>query len=470
LKNRNFFHQRSQRINNRYFHFQEGTTMNRIFTFRLGLSRAIAAGVCSVVFAVSLSAQVTSVKLPTADSSASFQVQDSGNVLKLRVNGDGGFVAGGTYGRGTIPAIDAGVRMMWYPAKVAFRAGHVTGSEWDDANIGDYSTALGLNTTASGNWSTAMGSSTRASGLYSTAMGDYTTASGNRSTAMGNSTMASGLYSTAMGDYTTASGNRSTAMGNSTTASGFVSTAMGYSTMASGIASIAMGWYDTASGDYSTAIGSHVSTNDMMGSFIIGDASTTTTYSAAANRMTMRFANGYFLFSNAAASVGVCLLPGGSSWMALSDSTKKTNFVTADHDYFLSSLSKLKLGSWNYKSQDAKNYRHYGPMAQEIYHFFGHDGKGTIGCDTLLATADMDGIMMVCLQALEKRTTALNSALEELKTEKEKVASIEKQNNERDKTIASLTDKIEKLSQLVYSSPTKNRDQLTLNTSKEESR
>jgi hypothetical protein len=183
--------------------------------------------------------------------------------------------------------------------------------------------------------------------------------------------------------------------------------------------------------------------------------------------MTMRFAHGYRLFTDSAASVGASLAPGGSSWGTISDSTKKTNYVKADGDYFLSSLAKLRLGSWNYKSQDAKQYRHYGPMAQEIYHWFGHDGKGTIGCDTLLASADMDGIMMICLQALEKRTTALNSALEELKTEKEKVASIEKQNNERDKTIASLTEKIEKLSQLVYSSSTKNRDQLTLNTSKE---
>jgi hypothetical protein len=64
-------------------------------------------------------------------------------------------------------------------------------------------------------------------------------------------------------------------------------------------------------------------------------------------------------------------------------------------------------------------------MAQEIFHFFGHDGKGTIGCDTLLATADMDGIMMICLQALEKRTGELNTAVVELKTERAKVATLQ---------------------------------------------
>ena len=39
---------------------------------------------------------------------------------------------------------------MWYPAKAAFRAGSAN-TEWDDANIGLRSTAMGANTTASVN-------------------------------------------------------------------------------------------------------------------------------------------------------------------------------------------------------------------------------------------------------------------------------------------------------------------------------
>ena len=39
---------------------------------------------------------------------------------------DGGFVAGGELGAGAIPASGAGTRMMWHPAKGAFRAGWVT--------------------------------------------------------------------------------------------------------------------------------------------------------------------------------------------------------------------------------------------------------------------------------------------------------------------------------------------------------
>jgi hypothetical protein len=400
--------------------------MNRTFTLKQGRSRAIMAGVCSIVFAATLSAQVTSVKLPTADSSASFQVRDSGSVVKLRVNGDGGFVAGGTLGTGTIPASGDGVRMMWYPAKAAFRAGYALSAAWDDANVGLYSMALGYVSTARGNNSIAMGSINTASARNSTAIGSNNTASGQYSTAIGNNNISTSDYSTAIGYQDSATGYYTTAIGYSTrtagiyslaigcnsAAHGSYSTAMGYIATATGTGAIAMGFNTMASGMYSTAMGNNVSTNNFQGSFIIGDYLSSLTNSSAANEMTMRFAGGYRLFSNNLATIGVSLAAGGNSWGTISDSTKKTGFKKADHEYFLSSLSKLRLGSWNYKAQnaDAKNYRHYGPMAQEIYHYFGHDGKGTIGCDTLLASADMDGIMMICLQALEKRTAELNKA------------------------------------------------------------
>ena len=378
--------------------------MNRFFTFNQGRSRAILAGICSVIFAASLSAQVTSVKLPKADSSASFQVKDSGSVVKMRVNGDGGFYCGGTNAVGTIPAQGTGARLMWYPAKLAFRAGHAD-AQWDDANIGRSSIGMGYNNLASGDNALSMGYYTVASGMFSIAIG-------------GEYDAAIGPYSTVIGSDDTASGMSSTAIGNGNKASGVSSTAIGICCLASGLLSTAMGYHDTASGNYSTAMGSFVSTAGYAGSFIIGDSSMVPTWystaATAANQMTMRFAGGYRLLTNAYSPIGVSLTAGGNAWATISDSTKKTNFQKADGDYFLQSLSKLRLGSWNYKAQDAKAYRHYGPMAQEIFHYFGHDAKGTIGCDTLLASADMDGIMMICLQALEKRTGELQKANEKI--------------------------------------------------------
>jgi hypothetical protein len=381
-----------------------------------------------VVFGVHLlHAQSTTVKLPTPTSASDFTVTDSSNNVLMRMQGDGGWYLQGTFNTGTIPIEGAGTRLLWYPKKAAFRAGNVSGTQWNDGDIGSYSAALGWNTKANGNYSTAFGYGNTASGSAavafgntSTALGNYALASGynctavtTASTAMGYQSMASGDVSTAMGFQATASGHYSTAMGRQTSASGDFSTAMGYQATASGSYSTAIGRETSASGYSSTAMGAYVSTDSNFGSFIFGDYSTTsTTTSTASNQMTMRFHGGYRLFTHSNLASGVSMGNGANSWSTISDSTKKTNFKQADGEYFLSSLSKLKLGSWNYTSQDPQQFRHYGPMAQEIFHYFGHDGIGTIGNDTTLATADMDGIIMICLQALEKRTRELKEAQE----------------------------------------------------------
>ena len=74
-------------------------------------------------------------------------VKDSGNTMLFQVNDDAGLVSLGAFGTGVIPATGFGVRLMWHPAKAAFRAGFVNGTQWDAANVGDYSVAMGANTT-----------------------------------------------------------------------------------------------------------------------------------------------------------------------------------------------------------------------------------------------------------------------------------------------------------------------------------
>jgi hypothetical protein len=148
-------------------------------------------------------------------------------------------------GTGTIPTEGEGTRLMWYPAKAAFRAGQVgrfsDGTEWNADNVGDYSTAFGFNTTASGEASTAMGDGAQASGYASTAMGEISQASGYASTAMGFGTQASGYASTAIGFGTQASGYVSTAIGFETQASGDRSTAIGFETIAANENSVTVG-------------------------------------------------------------------------------------------------------------------------------------------------------------------------------------------------------------------------------------
>lgn len=198
--------------------------------------------VLSTLFALML-ALTAHAQTPVVEAEA-----DDGTTL-LQLNDDGGFTVFGEYnsGTGVIPSEGEGTRLTWYPEKAAFRAGRVNGSQWDDDNIGQSSTALSYNSIASGRGAMAMGYLTEASGNYSTAMGYSTIASGFRSTAMGYATEASGGYApTAIGYATTASGTSSTAMGHSTTASGYRSTAMGYETIAASAHSLSAGLYNDA--------------------------------------------------------------------------------------------------------------------------------------------------------------------------------------------------------------------------------
>jgi trimeric autotransporter adhesin len=146
---------------------------------------------------------------------------------QLHVNGtglgEGNVMFAGEWklsGAGDPPVSGAGTRMMWYPDKAAFRAGNVQDDEWDKANTGDCSVAIGYNTTASGEGSAAFGWITHAEGDASTATGFVTWASGHYATAMGYNSFAHGYASTAMGMLSVASGDYSTVMGGRARATG----------------------------------------------------------------------------------------------------------------------------------------------------------------------------------------------------------------------------------------------------------
>lgn len=322
-----------------------------------------------------------------------------GNVFNnetLRVDSAGGFFVKSNLFFGGAPAVGPGERMMWHPGKAAFRAGSVSDSLWDEIRIGLYSWAGGENNEASGQGSFSFGVFNVAGGPFSIALGGLNTASGHSSVALGNSNKASG--------------DISVSIGAENKAQGFNSTAIGRNTVASGQISIGIGEEVVASGENSMAMGKRASTNGFKGAMVIGDASVpfgTIVNSSAANQFTARFTNGYRFFTNSSTTIGAQLLPGASSFSSISDSTKKENFVAADPEAFLQRLPSLRLGSWNYKTQDAKTARHYGPMAQEIFNAYGKDKHGIIGSDTLLATGDMDGIIMILVKGLERRTTEL---------------------------------------------------------------
>jgi Chaperone of endosialidase/Head domain of trimeric autotransporter adhesin len=184
---------------------------------------------------------------------------------------------------GNPPASGAGIRMMWYPGKAAFRAGMVDDNYWDAFRIGNYSFASGFNTVADGALSTAMGYRSFASGSTSFAVGYQTQATGSSSIAMGENSIASGNLTSAIGVGATALGNASTAIGEYTNAQGNSSLAAGSFTYATGHYSTALGNYTEARAYASTTIGKH---NDPISSssqnawistdpiFIIGNSNT----------------------------------------------------------------------------------------------------------------------------------------------------------------------------------------------------
>lgn len=145
----------------------------------------------------------------------------------VTIGGIDGLVSTGASGSGALMPSGEGVRMVWNPRKAAFRAGRVSGAEWDDANVGENSIAMGFGTRASGHTSIALGSNSTALGMGSVAFGWGANANATQSTAFGLATHANNVYSTAFGYQTTTSGRASTSFGIGNEAESFGEVALG---------------------------------------------------------------------------------------------------------------------------------------------------------------------------------------------------------------------------------------------------
>ncbi len=76
---------------------------------------------------------------------------------RLHVANDGMIYAEGTVGSGDTISNDAKTAFIWYPRKAASRAGQVTGTEWDNQYIGNFSVAFGYGTRVEGSYSSILG-------------------------------------------------------------------------------------------------------------------------------------------------------------------------------------------------------------------------------------------------------------------------------------------------------------------------
>ncbi len=194
----------------------------------------------------------------------------------LLITGTDGLVSTGTSGSGATAPSGAGSRMVWNPRKEAFRAGGVSGTQWNDASIGLQSVAFGNNTVASGAQSAAFGTTNTASGAQASVFGNSNSATGAQAAAFGTFSTASSTQSMVFGNVSTASGPQSLAGGFSSTASGNQSVALGNIAVASGVRSISMGFFTTASGANSVAFGQN-NTASSYGETVMGIGATTYT-------------------------------------------------------------------------------------------------------------------------------------------------------------------------------------------------
>ncbi|WP_315815453.1 hypothetical protein [Paraflavitalea speifideaquila] len=106
-------------------------------------------------------------------------ISGDGTNTGLQVS-EGGLVIGtgtftGTSNNGTL---SPGSKLIWAPHKGAFRAGVITGAQWNDVNIGKWSVAMGWNSFAAGEASVALGFSAMATGHNSVAIGNNVSTQG----------------------------------------------------------------------------------------------------------------------------------------------------------------------------------------------------------------------------------------------------------------------------------------------------
>lgn len=298
--------------------------------------------------------------------------------------------------------------MMWHPFKGAFRVGEITGTEWDDVNIGFYSWAGGLNTRAAAYGSFAFGDGTNVTSVLGAGFGSSNQISGTAGFSTGAGNFCAGFSCVALGFTNRAGGQGSVAIGERTIAEGSRSVALGYRATSCNTIS-----FSTPGADMTCPDGG----GSRSGSFTWADNSTTSYIGARAdNSFNVRAAGGVVFYTNFALTAGVFMNAGASSWNAVSDSTRKEHIVALDPEALLRRLADLPVSTWRYRAEEDRSVRHIGPMAQDWQrHVAGPLGLNAD--ETTINQGDFDGVNLAGVIALEARTRAQAAEIEALRAE-----------------------------------------------------
>lgn len=177
-----------------------------------------------------------------------------------------------------LPDSVAGTRLMWIPDRSAFRVGSVSGTQWNNANIGHYSFAIGLDLKVTGLASGAVGMQNEASGAQSFAGGFSNYATGNQSLSFGILNNTSGSASIALGrsNLISAQGTNSVAIGQGNNAQFSNNYLIGKDNKGKNILEFAFGYENDVSADRSFSIG-YFNNNSGVSSYNFGEANTSKT-------------------------------------------------------------------------------------------------------------------------------------------------------------------------------------------------
>jgi hypothetical protein len=261
--------------------------------------------------------------------------------------------------------------MFWYPGKAAFRAGAINGTQWDDANIGLYSIAHGLDVRALGDYSLASGARAVAANTGTVAIGEDVTATGANSVVLGyKASSSTGAGSPRLGTFVF--GDRSTSATGDTVHATITNSAH----------------WRVANGFYI-----YTAANLASGVTIQSGSSTTSPWCS---------------ISNAVISASNCAyLSSGGTWTNSSDRNRKRNLDLISPESILAKLRAVPIATWTYNS-DPDNVKHLGPTAQDFHSAFGLGGTD----NTHIATIDADGVALAAAKALDSRTIELQAKVD----------------------------------------------------------
>jgi hypothetical protein len=301
-----------------------------------------------------------------------------------------GFAVRSFFVNDPLPVYGPGTRLIWHARMRAFRAGRVTGNQWDDLEVSPGSAAFGFNARSNNN---------------GPAIGSGATATGRSAVVIGSST-ASGHHSVILGHFSQVSGDGSVGIGRNVVVTGSESTAIG-------------SWVGAGSHS-STAIGTLVSTGDKIGSFILGtvpwidqaNSSRRDQFAVRALHFWLgRISTTWYIGNHLITTSTGAYLTTGGAWTNSSDVNRKHLFAAVDGDEVLRKLATVPIRTWSYRDEDAE-VRHMGPTAQDFRAAFGLGDS-----ETAISTVDADGVALAAIQALERHSHAQTAEIERLHAE-----------------------------------------------------